>query len=643
MSAPADVFDPANGSLGSLPSYRYRASQQEMAELIWSAIDGQTHVALEAGTGVGKTFAYLVPALLSGRRTIVSTGTKPLQDQIFGRDLPLLAGALGRPADVVVLKGRANYLCWHRLELAARDDSISREDAGVIAALGNWGAEQSSGDLSELADIDANPALRARVTSSADNCLGQKCQFIDRCFVAKARRAALDAGMVIVNHHLLLADLGLKETGFGDLLGDAELVVVDEAHLMPDIAQGFFSSALSTRELENLLSDVHAEMLAARVDRARFPELAELSRCVIQIRRDARARSGRRPWRELPETLLRRLARVAGIGATLARHLAEIDPSVAGIARCIERLEEQAGRLESILDLGDDTAIRWFDSAPRSFSVHATPLEFGAELAQRIEQQGGRWIFTSATLAVGSDFSHFLDRMGLPDAQTAVLPSPFDYRRQARIYIPEGLPDPRSGDHVPALLANVWPLAQAAGGGAFFLFTSHRALQEAAAWLEYRDSPGPVLVQGSAARTDLLEQFRADRHAILLGTGSFWQGVDVRGEALRMVLIDKLPFAVPGDPQVEARLEAIRRRGGNPFVDFQLPQAVLTLKQGVGRLIRDFDDRGLIVLGDPRLRTRSYGSVFIGSLPPATALGSWEEAHEFAGSLQPKAHRRIPA
>ncbi|HMB72395.1 MAG TPA: ATP-dependent DNA helicase, partial [Gammaproteobacteria bacterium] len=554
MSALADVFDPVTGCLSALPGYRYRRSQQDMAELIWSSIGDDRHSAVEAGTGVGKTFAYLLPALLCGKRTIVSTGTKPLQDQIFARDLPQLAKALGRPAEVVVLKGRANYLCWHRLELAAGDATLTPEDAHSVAALDTWGRTQRSGDLSELADFDANPALRARVTSSAENCLGQKCAFIERCFVAKARRAALDAQLVIVNHHLLLADLALKETGFGDLLGDAELVIVDEAHLMPEIAQAFFTTGASSRELDYLVGDMQAELLAARVNRERFPELAELTACLIQIRRAAHAFTGRRPWRELPEALVRRFARAATLGRSLAAHLDDVEPTNSGIQRCRERLTDHATRAAAILEFDEDAAIRWFEASGRGLSVHATPLEYGAELAQRIGQQGGQWVFTSATLAVGEDFSHFLERMGLPDAQTCVLPSPFDYARQAGLYIPEGLPDPRSGDHLPALLAAVWPLVLAADGGAFLLFTSHRALQEAAQWLAYRDAPGPVLVQGTAARTELLEQFRAHRNAVLLGTGSFWQGVDVRGEALRIVLIDKLPFAVPGDPQVEARI-----------------------------------------------------------------------------------------
>jgi ATP-dependent DNA helicase DinG len=298
--------------------------------------------------------------------------------------------------------------------------------------------------------------------------------------------------------------------------------------------------------------------------------------------------------------------------------------------------------VRAVLDFSDNDAIRWFDVSPRSLSIHATPLEFGAELANRIEQNGGQWVFTSATLAVGEDFSHFLERMGLTDAQTCVLPSPFDYAQQAGLFLPEGLPDPSAGDYLEALLGNVWPLIEAAGGGAFILFTSHRALQQAAAWVELRAAPGPVFVQGTAARTELLEQFRAHRNAVLLGTGSFWQGVDVRGDALRIVVIDKLPFAVPGDPQVEARVAAIRKRGGNPFVEFQLPQAILALKQGVGRLIRDFDDRGLIVLGDPRLRSRNYGKVFLDSLPPASHLSSWDEAHAFAQSMHPDRDAVVP-
>ena len=643
MSEVAEVFDPANGALAELPSYRYRESQRRMAELIWQGIGTARHAALEAGTGVGKTFAYLVPAILCGRRTIVSTGTKPLQDQIFERDLPMLAERLGRPVEVVVLKGRANYLCWHRLELAGVDASLSREDADVVVALSDWGRHSSSGDLSELTDLDANPRLRARVTSSAENCLGQKCAFVDRCFVAQARRAALDATVVIVNHHLLLADLALKETGFGDLLGEAELVVVDEAHLLPDIAQEFFSISASTREFEFVLNDLHTEMLVARIERDRVAGLSDFSSAVIALRRRAQDLAGRRPWRQLSAAAAAALEETLALAETVVESLGLLDPPVVGISRCRDRLGDQCRRARAVLEYDDAAAVRWFDASTRALSIHATPLEIGAEFAQRIEQHGGQWVFTSATLAVGDNFSHFLERIGLNDAQTCVLPSPFDYPQQAGIYLPEGLPDPRSEEHLDALLGHVWPLIEAAGGGVFLLFTSHRALQAAATWTQLRDAPGPVFVQGTAARTELLERFRADGNAILLGTGSFWQGVDVRGHALRIVVIDKLPFAVPGDPQIEARTEAIRRRGGNPFVEFQLPQAVLALKQGVGRLIRDFDDRGLIVLGDPRIRTRNYGQVFLDALPQARLLNSYEEAEAFARTLHPSADVEVSA
>jgi ATP-dependent DNA helicase DinG len=520
---------------------------------------------------------------------------------------------------------------------------LSREDADVVVALNDWGRHSASGDLSELTDLDANPRLRARVTSTAENCLGQKCAFVDRCFVAQARRAALDATVVIVNHHLLLADLALKETGFGDLLGDAELVVVDEAHLLPDIAQEFFSVSASTREFEFLLNDLHSEMLASRIERDRVPALAEFSKAVITLRRLSQEIAGRRPWRQLSGKVAAALEQTIELAEAVVDSLGSVDPPVVGITRCRDRLSDQCRRARAVLGFDEDAAVRWFDASPRALSIHATPLEIGAEFAKRIEQHGGQWVFTSATLAVGEDFSHFLERIGLEQADTCVLPSPFDYPQQAGLYLPEGLPDPRSDEHLDALLDHVWPLIEAAGGGVFLLFTSHRALQAAAAWMQLRDAPGPVLVQGTAARTELLERFRADGNAVLLGTGSFWQGVDVRGDALRIVVIDKLPFAVPGDPQIEARTEAIRRRGGNPFVEFQLPQAVLALKQGVGRLIRDFDDRGLIVLGDPRIRTRSYGRVFLDALPRARQLNSWDEAETFARALHPNSETVEPA
>ncbi|MCY3732389.1 MAG: ATP-dependent DNA helicase, partial [Rhodospirillaceae bacterium] len=559
-------------------------------------------------------------------------GTLTLQDQLYGRDLPLLGAAVGRPVRVTLLKGRGNYLCRHRLETAQRgrlrDPALLKQLLPVAA----WATTTATGDLNEIADFSPDHASRPWLTSTADNCLGSHCEFFDACFVLEARRRAQRAEVVIVNHHLLVADLALKEAGFGELLPGAQAVIVDEAHQLPEIAQQFFGVSVGSRELESLARDILAESQAAGVagDLQRLSD--RLARSAASARVQPGQVSGRARWSACPPQCQAALSDWARL---LRRLKAALEPARQinpGLQRCAERCQDGIERLDALESTARD-GLRWVEFAPRSFTAHWSPLDVGAQLGARIKAHGATWVFTSATLAVGRAFDHFLQRVGVTDARTRVLPSPFDYRQNARLYLPAGLPAPAHADYVAALLASTWPLIEAAGGGAFLLFTSYRALNEAHEWIEHRDRPGPLLVQGARPRTELLRRFRQTGDAVLLGTSSFWQGVDVRGPALRLIVIDKLPFAPPGDPLIEARLESIRQDGGDPFGDFQLPQAVLALKQGVGRLIRDFSDRGLLILGDPRLRTRGYGQTFLHSLPPMPILDDHEAALEFAGTL----------
>jgi ATP-dependent DNA helicase DinG len=633
MQKLADIFSPDGALASRLPGFSYREAQARMAGLVEEALGSGRHTVIEAGTGIGKTFAYLLPVLLSGRRAIISTGTKTLQDQLFGRDLPLLGAVIGRPAAVALLKGRNNYLCWHRLELAASDGTRDAETLGALRALRAWGETSPSGDLTELEDLSEQHALRAAVTSTVDNCLGSKCEFFDRCFVLEARRRAQTADVVIVNHHLLLADLALKEEGFGELLPGADTVVVDEAHQLPEVAQQFFGLSLGTRELEALARDALAESVNAGLTAELAPYLRELERSVREMRLAAGLETGRIPWIAAPAALRDALLLAAKPLEALAGVLEEAEDASTGLAQCAARCRDGVARLRAIAGADPEEGLRWFELSAGSAAAHWTPLDIGAALASRIEAQGGTWIFASATLAVGEDFGHFVGRIGLSAPRTAVLPSPFDYAANARLYIPQGLPDPSDSGYVEHLLEVTWPLVEAAGGGAFLLFTSYRALNRAEEWIARRAAPGRVLVQGRGSRSELLNEFRSDGNAVLLGTGSFWQGVDVRGPALRFVMIDKLPFAAPSDPLIQARVEAVRRAGGDAFNEFQLPQAVLALKQGVGRLIRDFDDRGLIVIGDPRLRSRGYGRVFLSSLPEMPVLEELDEALVFAAAL----------
>jgi ATP-dependent DNA helicase DinG len=641
----ADIFSPDGALAARLPGFSYRAAQQEMATLVAEALASGKNAAIEAGTGIGKTFAYLVPVLVSGRRAIVSTGTRTLQDQLFARDLPLLGALLGRPARVALLKGRNNYLCWHRLEAALHDGARDAATLAELRAIANWGRASARGDLTELEDLEDDDSLRGVITSTVDNCLGQRCEFYDRCFVAAARREAQAADVVIVNHHLLLADLALKEGGFGELLPGADAVIVDEAHQLPDVAQQFFGLSASARELESLLRDVLAESRAAGVAGDVDDALSEASRAVLDVRRFAMSlEPGRLPWAAAPPALRDALPDVRSALDSLRECLDGLADASAGLASCAQRCADAAARVRFIAAADPGDGLRWIEVSASNIAAHWTPLDVGAALAARIEAQGGAWVFASATLAVGDDFGHFLRRVGVDAQITRVLPSPFDYERNARLYVPEALPDPGDELYVEQLMIAVWPLIDAARGGAFLLFTSYRALNRAEAWLARRTPPGRVLVQGRGSRSELLNEFRGDGNAILLGTGSFWQGVDVRGPALRLVMIDKLPFASPSDPLVQARIESIRRAGGDAFTEFQLPQAVLALKQGVGRLIRDFDDRGLIVLGDPRLRSRGYGRLFLASLPPMPVLEEPDAALAFAASLaEPAAVARAAA
>jgi ATP-dependent DNA helicase DinG len=609
----------------ALPGYAYRPEQAAMASAVGRALARLEPLIVEAGTGTGKTFAYLVPALLSSRSVIISTGTRTLQDQLYRRDVPMLAKVLGLPVKVALLKGRANYLCRHRLELTLQQGSLLAGERGVarlLARVSRWAATTQSGDLAELTDLPEQSSVWPMVTSTRENCLGQECPQFSRCHVFDARRAAQAAEIVVVNHHLLLADLALKDEGFGDLLPGAEAVILDEAHQVPDIAAQFFGQVWSVRQVQILMRDVAAELAAAVV---RSPAIAgELS--IVEARLDdLRAAfpggAGRYEWLNLPDAFLDVLPDLEAALGDLAKELERLGAG-AGPANCARRATALAAGLGSLGSVPEESGLRWVEAGTSGLSLHFTPFEIADRLRGFVEARPCAWVFTSATLAIGDDFGHFAARVGLPEARTLSIDSPFDYRDQARIYLPRGMPDPQNPAFAARFIDACAPLLEASGGRAFLLYTSYRGLSDGVAALKARfpAPPFPILVQGEAPRESLLNQFRELGNAVLLATGSFWEGVDVKGEALSIVAIDKLPFASPDDPLLKARLEGIRRRGGNPFGEYQLPQAVLALKQGVGRLIRDFEDFGVVVLGDPRLLTKNYGRVFLKALPPSPVI-----------------------
>jgi len=607
---------------GSLKGFSPREGQREMAHEVLEALQLGTDLVVEAGTGTGKTLAYLIPALISGQRIVISTGTKTLQDQLFHRDLPTVATALGRPVKIRQLKGRANYLCKHRLDIAAADPA-NRESgllAGQLQKIDRWANMTRSGDVGEVRAVPEDSPVWRLVTSTQDNCLGNKCPLYDECHVLTARQAALDADIVVVNHHLLMADLVLKEEGFGELLPGCEAVIVDEAHQFPEVAQNFFNKSFSSGRISDLLNDLKAEALAALLmDRSLDVIIDDVNYAIRDVRLLLPGDASNLNWDKLPETfepaLQDFLEHLQSVIDWLENLVADEAISPA-LQRCLDRARNAYEVLEGVLDAKDGEGLRWVGITRHGFSCNFTPVDVAKSLHRLQKEQPCTWVYTSATLAVDQDFTHFLRRMGIEDASSRQIPSPFDYPTQTMLYLPEQLPAPNQQHYTAAILDTVKPLIAASEGRAFLLFTSHRALREAAGLLDRDpDFKRPLLVQGKAPRTSLLEQFVELDDPVLLGTQSFWEGVDIRGEDLVLVVIDKLPFASPGDPLLQVRLEAIQAAGGNPFRDYQLPQAVLNLKQGVGRLIRDVDDWGVVVLCDPRIRGSGYGKMFLASLP----------------------------
>ncbi len=615
----------------SLPGFSPRRSQLAMAQRVAGALANRAPLVVEAGTGTGKTFAYLVPALLSGKRVLISTGTRTLQDQLFNKDLPLLAGAIGVPARVALLKGRSNYLCSYRLkQLGAQGSFVGTRDR-TLQRVERWARSTRSGDLAEVTGLsDAHP-LWPQITSTRENCLGSRCADIGRCHVVDARRKAIESDIVIVNHHLLLADLALKEDGFGDLLGAADAVIIDEAHQLPDLATQFFGARFSSRQAELLLRDTRQELTQSGAGASALAgELAAVEKSLAQLAEILRG--AQRPDWLAADTPLADAAQELGESLrALAAALTELERAP-GLTQAAARATELAARLAAIAQAEEHEGVRSVELTQRGFSLSLLPFDVAERFAAMTGGTRAAWIFTSATLSLGDDFTHFTARLGLAEAETLAIASPFDFESQALLYLPTGLPDPASAAHTPAVIDVSVPLIEASAGGAFVLFTSHRALQRAAALLRDRwASLGdfPLLVQGEAPREQLLRSFRESGNAVLLGTASFWEGVDVRGDALRLVIIEKLPFASPDDALTRARIEHLKASGGNAFREYQLPEAALALKQGVGRLIRSETDRGVVVICDPRLIDKPYGRVFRASLPPMPVTRLAEDATKF--------------
>lgn len=625
----------AGGAFASfLPGFTPRESQQEMARRVEQTLrDGGVLVA-ESGTGTGKTFAYLAPVLLTGARTIVSTGTRHLQDQLFNRDLPTVAKALGVSVNSALLKGRANYLCRHRLRDFDAPQTVSsqRLSERERRLLEEWAATTVDGDIAGVAGIPEESPIWQGVTSTADNCLGSQCPEFEKCYVVRARRRAMQADVVVVNHHLFFSDLTLKQEGFSELLPGHDAVIMDEAHQLPDVASAFFGYSVSTAQIAELCRDVPAaeaadksgSVFTAALDALLAAANAMRSEFTEPARGDAEGLFSARRSREGVESLQASLEELAELLAAAA-------PAGEELARCHERCLSLQGRLSDWVDGGDLRMIRWYEASARNVRFHGTPLQVGDLFSAVVERGDTAWLFTSATLAVERDFSHFCDTLGLSalsDIETAQWGSPYDFAGNSLLYLPPALPDPRQPGYAEALVAAIKPVLEASRGRAFVLFTSHAMLQR----VEQMLRPGfgwPLLAQGEAPRSELLLRFVTEPNAVLLGTASFWEGVDVKGEALACVIIDKLPFAHPGDPVLRARLAAVEEEGESPFMRVQLPEAVMALKQGAGRLIRSETDRGVLMLCDPRLLAKRYGKVFLKSLPPMPLTRALRDVEQF--------------
>ena len=624
MSSVSEIFSPEGPLARAIGGYRVRDQQVDMAERIADAIQRCSVLVAEAGTGTGKTFAYLVPALKSGGKVIVSTGTKTLQDQLFNKDLPMVRDALKAPVKIALLKGRANYVCPYHLERALADGRfMSREDAADARRVSVFAKTTQSGDKAECQEVNENSQVWNHATSTRDNCLGQECPNYKDCFVMLARREAMAADLVVVNHHLFFADVMLRDEGMAELLPACNTVIFDEAHQLPEVATLFFGDTVSTAQVLDLARDTRVEGLASARD---CLDLQGATRDLEKVARDLRlavgvdtGRFSHAQFSEKPafspalKALENELAAFGNILETQAQRSE-------GLEKCWQRAGELGRLLSRWQSDADDGYVRWGEAFTHSLQLSTTPLDV-AEIFRK--QMGGHpraWVFTSATLAVQGKFHHYCAELGLGEPESACWQSPFDYGRQAVLYVPLGMPEPNSFGYTDAVVDAAFPAVKAAQGGAFFLCTSLRAMRRTHELLQARlEDEGldlPLLIQGEGSKNELLRRFRHLGNAILVGSQSFWEGVDVRGEALSLVVIDKIPFAPPDDPVLSARIEQMQKQGRNAFMEYQLPRAVINVKQGAGRLIRDETDRGVLMICDPRLISKPYGRRVWQSLPP---------------------------
>ncbi len=621
----------------AMDGFQPRQTQLDLAQSIADVINDNDTLIAEAGTGTGKTFAYLVPALLSGKKTIISTGTKNLQEQLFNKDLPFLLSQLNfkKNPKIRLLKGRNNYLCHYRYQQSLHK-AVSRYPANkaLYRKLPEWIEETDTGDLVELSDELNNTIVHREITSTAENCLGKDCAFYNDCFIYRARNRAMNADVLVINHHLLLADMALKEDGFGELLPDAEVIVIDESHQLSGIAERFFSQNITSRQCKELLADIKTGVGEVKggfhaIQDAFFDfdiSLKKTQSALVSL-------DNRRSMEELldNEDIHNELQQFEQNGRDLLNALEPMVAADKAVEQGYLRLAALLDLLKDMMNADDSDHVYWYEAGNNRFALHKSPLDVAGPLSRFKAKIDAAWIMTSATITVNQSFSHFQNQTGFNDAQTLFVDSPFNYRQQARLLLPEPgrLPEPNHFNYNNELFQYLRPIIEKIPGGIFFLFTAKRNREAAKAFFEHSNLDRSLYVQNDSNSAQILEEFRNDGNGLLLGTYSFWEGVDVSGTGLSCVIIDRIPFLHPDDPIQKAKENHLKNQGKHPFKELQIPHATLTLKQGSGRLIRGETDHGLLILCDPRFKTKPYGQILLKSLPEIPQIDSQEEAIGF--------------